>query len=188
MLAARQLFLERGYAAASMDAIAERTAVTKQTLYSYFSGKRALFMSVVEDIMGNSLAFDLSLDKPQTHDELRSVLYRVGKHINSVIVEPDYIQLLRVVVAEPGLGKLFERGITVRALRSLTTLFEEADRNGLMVAKHPATTAQFFMGGFVTRIFLQGLLMQSGKKGIRKQTKSELSQYVDEFLKHAGVM
>lgn len=192
ILAARQLFLERGYAATSMEAIAGQAGMTKQTLYGYFSDKRSLFLSVVEDLMGDPLGLDLSHDKLHSSDDVRAVLYRVGAYINGVIAEPDYIQLLRVVIAEtitePGLGKLFEGGVTARALRSLTTLFGAAKRDGLITIKHPTIAAQFFMGGFVTRIFLQGLLMQSGKRYIRKQTKTELSRYIDEFMRYAGAI
>lgn len=191
-LAARQLFLERGYAATSTEAIARRAGITKQTLYGYFSDKRSLFLSVIEDLMGDPLELDLPLYKLHSSDDLRAVLYRVGTYINGVIAEPDYIQLLRVVIAEtitePGLGKLFERGVTARALRSLTALFGAAKRDGLITIGYPAIAAQFFMGGFVTRIFLQGLLMQSGKRYIRKQTKSELSRYIDEFMRYAGAV
>lgn len=190
ILAARQLFLERGYAATSMEAIAGQATVTKQTLYGYFSDKRTLFTSVIEDIMKGDRWPDLSLHTLQSADDLRTVLLRIGGHINNVIADPDYIRLLRVVIAEtiaePGLGKLFERGVTVRALRSLTALFEAAKRDNLLSIDHPGITAQLFMGGFLTRIFLQGLLMQSGKKYIRKQTKPELTRYIDEFMRFVG--
>jgi TetR/AcrR family transcriptional repressor of mexJK operon len=190
ILAARHLFLERGYAATSMEAIAGQASVTKQTLYGYFSDKRTLFMSVIEDIMEGDRWPDLSLDTVHSTDDLRALLLKIGTHINRVIADPDYIRLLRVVIAEtiadPSLGKLFERGVTVRALRSLTTLFDTAKRKGLLPIEQPGTAAQLFMGGFVTRILLQGLLMQSGKRYIRRQTKAELSKYVDEFMRYAG--
>jgi TetR/AcrR family transcriptional repressor of mexJK operon len=186
-LAAQQLFLERGYTATSMEAIAAQADVTKQTLYGYFSDKRALFLSVIENVMGAAWAPDSSLDKLYSADDLRTALLKISTHINSVIAEPEYIQLLRVIIpeasAEPGLGKLFDKGVTVRALRSLTALFRTAKNNGLVTIEYPAIAAQLFMGGFLTRIFLQGLLMQSGKRYIRRQTKVELSRYVDEFLK-----
>ncbi|HSX33697.1 MAG TPA: TetR/AcrR family transcriptional regulator [Candidatus Saccharimonadales bacterium] len=188
--AARQLFLERGYVATSMEAIATQAVVTKQTLYGYFSDKRALFMCIIEDIMGGSSEPRIAASTVCTPDDLRKALYQLGAHINGVIAEPDYIQLLRVVIAEsisePGLGKLFERGVTVRALRSFTTLFGAAQKNGLIAIEHSAIAAQFFIGGFLARIFLQGLLMQSGKKYIRKQTRAELLRYIDEFMRLAS--
>ena len=185
--AARQRFLDKGYAATTMDAIAVEAGITKQTLYRYFADKRTLFMSVIEDVMGGPEDFALPPDAAQSPAALRAALQKIAGHINQVIAEPDYVRLLRVVIAEtiaqPELGKLFERGVTARSLRSLTRLFSAAKKQGLLLIGRPAITAQFFMGGFVTRIFLQGLLMQSGTRRIRRQTKQELSEYIDEFMR-----
>src|SRR5438045_3350559 len=46
--AAFAVFLERGYAAASMDAIAERAGVTKPVVYACFESKEALFAALME--------------------------------------------------------------------------------------------------------------------------------------------
>ncbi len=45
--AATALFLDAGYGAVSMDAIARRAGVSKRSVYSYFSGKEALFGAVM---------------------------------------------------------------------------------------------------------------------------------------------
>lgn len=44
---ARELFLEQGYAAASMQQIADAVGVNKATLYHYFRDKQALFIAVM---------------------------------------------------------------------------------------------------------------------------------------------
>jgi AcrR family transcriptional regulator len=44
--AARELFAEDGYAAASLDAVVAKAGVTKGALYHHFSGKRDLFAAV----------------------------------------------------------------------------------------------------------------------------------------------
>ncbi len=46
--AARELFLERGYVATSVNAIAERADVAPETIYSTFGTKRALLGEVVD--------------------------------------------------------------------------------------------------------------------------------------------
>ena len=48
---ALSVFVERGYAAASMDEIAKRAGVTKGTLYLYFPGKVELLKSVVRQAL-----------------------------------------------------------------------------------------------------------------------------------------
>lgn len=46
--AATRIFATRGFAAASMDEIAEASGITKPMLYSYFGSKEGLFLACVE--------------------------------------------------------------------------------------------------------------------------------------------
>ena len=43
LAAAARLFMARGYATVSMDAVAKEAGVSKATLYAHFTGKEALF-------------------------------------------------------------------------------------------------------------------------------------------------
>jgi AcrR family transcriptional regulator len=47
--AARAMFLDEGYSAISMEAVANRAGVSKGTLYARFPSKAALFKAVVEE-------------------------------------------------------------------------------------------------------------------------------------------
>lgn len=51
--AALEIFLERGFEAASIEGIAKRAGVTKRTIYARFPDKKALFCAVVEETIGN---------------------------------------------------------------------------------------------------------------------------------------
>src|SRR5437763_9530179 len=59
--AARKLFLDLGFDAASMGEIARAAGVSKGTLYVYFADKYALFEAIVEreSLEQRKLAFDL---------------------------------------------------------------------------------------------------------------------------------
>lgn len=50
VVAARDLFGERGYAATSIDEVASRAGVTKGALYHHFTGKADLFQEVYEQV------------------------------------------------------------------------------------------------------------------------------------------
>ena len=50
--AAKDVFLDQGYELATMDAIAERAATTKRTVYAHFEHKQALFAAMVEHSAG----------------------------------------------------------------------------------------------------------------------------------------
>ena len=47
--AATRVFFESGYADASMDEIAREAGVSKQTVYSHFGAKEALFGAFIRD-------------------------------------------------------------------------------------------------------------------------------------------
>ncbi|MDP5041225.1 MAG: TetR/AcrR family transcriptional regulator, partial [Paraglaciecola sp.] len=47
LVAAGELFLEQGFSGCSMDMVAKHSAVSKQTVYSHFSNKEALFTAVI---------------------------------------------------------------------------------------------------------------------------------------------
>jgi len=50
VVAARDLFGERGYAATSIDEVASRAGVTKGAFYHHFGGKADLFQEVYEEV------------------------------------------------------------------------------------------------------------------------------------------
>ncbi len=62
--AAKELFLEYGYATITVDQIADRAGVTKRTLYGHFPSKLALFVHVFDDYL------------QQLHDEMSKILTR----------------------------------------------------------------------------------------------------------------
>src|SRR5260370_39286886 len=49
---AEALFLDRGFVGASVEEVAARAAVSKQTVYKQFESKAALFVAVVQGMTG----------------------------------------------------------------------------------------------------------------------------------------
>src|SRR5580698_4504059 len=47
--AAEELFMDQGFGAASMDAVAKRAGVSKKTIYCFFDNKEKLFEAVMTD-------------------------------------------------------------------------------------------------------------------------------------------
>lgn len=106
-----ELFLSEGYERSSMQRIAENAQVSKQTLYSHFSDKEALFRScLVQKTIHNAEEYDKfrSLD-------LLPGLRKISLHYLSVISEPEVVQVWRLMITsaekEPNLaGMFFETG------------------------------------------------------------------------------
>lgn len=47
---AREVFLNKGFKGATIEEIAQASNLSKPTIYNYFTGKRALFLSVLDDL------------------------------------------------------------------------------------------------------------------------------------------
>lgn len=105
--AALRVFIARGFEAASMEGIARAAGVAKLTLYRHFETKEDLFVEVarraqlsVRERLGTQV--DLSAPLEQVLREIIAMLYDGMTH-------PDYLAVMRMVVAEssrfPKLGR-----------------------------------------------------------------------------------
>ncbi len=97
---AKQVFLRDGYAAASVDDIAQAAHVSKATLYSYFPDKRLMF----EEAVGAEIA---RVAKAQPIDipngmKAAKALPLLSRQIAGWLVAPHTVNLYRVHVAEAG--------------------------------------------------------------------------------------
>jgi len=136
LAAATRLFLERGYARTSMEAIAGAAGVSKATLYAHFRGKEELFAAIVEARIARlAEALDEDGGEPVPAERLRRFAHRfVG-----LVADPESLALYRLVIAEgdrfPALARIFwERGpararaMTERILGELRSWPDDASR------------------------------------------------------------
>lgn len=107
--AATQLFLSRGFEAASMDAIADAAGVAKVTIYARFPDKDALFRAVLEhkcERIGGEQLLSGALGRTTV-----DALIEFGRRFVAQITSPDSLAMHRVLMAEgarvPRLPELF---------------------------------------------------------------------------------
>jgi TetR/AcrR family transcriptional regulator, mexJK operon transcriptional repressor len=121
-----RLFLRQGYQATSTDAIlAEAGISSKETLYRHYGGKEALFVDVLSHLSVDRLALPAELSTspmPEDLPALHKALTTLAREILSLMSQPQYLALLRIMFAEAPrfqrLGPLFlstipERGISI---------------------------------------------------------------------------
>src|SRR3546814_12990916 len=80
--AGTEIFLELGYEAATMDHIAAKAGVSKQTVYNHFQSKDGLFKATIADLTSALMAPLVVRDLPSSPPERllrRSEERRVGK-------------------------------------------------------------------------------------------------------------
>lgn len=135
--AAIQVFIEDGYAA-SMDRIASRAGVAKQTLYNQFGSKEQLFAEVIRQSVD---AITLSLDEPGV-DLRQSLLHFVevfrrralsqrglGLHRALIAEAPRFPKLARVIYekgpanARDALARFLQAAMDIGQLRKADAQF-----------------------------------------------------------------
>jgi TetR/AcrR family transcriptional regulator, mexJK operon transcriptional repressor len=129
--AAREEFFAHGFAAASIEAIAEAASVSKVTVYNRFTSKEALFAAVVERECGQMSA---GLEQLGAEDgELRQQLIGFGKRAIGFLSQPHVIRFERRIAAEsqhmPQIGELFLNAGPRGMRRKLVHLLEQAVSN-----------------------------------------------------------
>src|SRR5215813_9806214 len=132
--AAHRLFLRQGYLATSVDAIlAEAGISSKETLYRHYANKEALFVDVLSHLTLEEPAFAEQLARlPAPHDlpSLHQTLTNLSREILSLMCQPDYLSLVRIIIAEaprfPQLGTLFFSTVPQRGLAMVTKLLKQA--------------------------------------------------------------
>jgi len=143
--AAAHIFINEGYTAATIDAIAAQARASKRTVYSRFPSKMALFEAVVSDHIEQSFASIAKLLQEtvakQTLD-VRGRLLVIGKAFRAAATDPTSQALERIVSAEartfPALVARFHHEGFTNAVKLVGRILADAG------AKEPAIAANAF--------------------------------------------
>jgi TetR/AcrR family transcriptional regulator, mexJK operon transcriptional repressor len=134
LAAARKVFMQLGYEAASMDAIARLAGVSKATLYTHFDGKDALFAALIvsecrqlSDQIGRR-----AFDEP----DIRLALRSLAEDFNNLLCTDEGLAMYRMVVAEtprfPELGSIFYASGPKVMIDRIADLLRRAAERGLL--------------------------------------------------------
>ena len=92
------LFIQDGYAATSIEAIAASAGVSKRTFYARFESKSAVFLAVVRDLIGAWLTgFEESIEVAET---LEDALLAASRKMLDVALTPAALALHTLLNAE----------------------------------------------------------------------------------------
>src|SRR6266478_6177368 len=143
--AAAKLFLSGGYLGASMDEIADLAGVSKQTVYTYFSNKEALFAA-----MASALSNEAS--------------DRVHNNVAEYRDDDDLEGYLVLYAGGPG-----------RAIASLAAIFERLAKRGALAIDDPLLAATQFnwliMSAPLNRTMLLGDAAIPSSKELREHVR-----------------
>lgn len=144
---AAAIFLEQGYAGASLNGIASAARVSKATIYARYGSKRALFSATATHTvatMRSDLRSIVTTNRPP-----EAVMRDFALRIADEVGDPTRLALLRLAIAEraaaPELGEVLHAHIA-ETVQPITGYLERLQACGAIDAGHdPAMLAAHFI-------------------------------------------
>jgi TetR/AcrR family transcriptional regulator, mexJK operon transcriptional repressor len=138
LVAARDEFFAHGFAAASIEAIAEASKVSKVTIYNRFATKEALFAAMVEQ---QCFLMSAGFDKlASQHDDLHQKLIDFGEKVIDFLMQPHVIRFESRLASEsehmPEVGELIDvidQAIANRTLKPCDSSLAAGHLYGMIV-------------------------------------------------------
>jgi TetR/AcrR family transcriptional repressor of mexJK operon len=143
--AATSSFLARGYAS-SVDDIARRARVAKQTVYQHFASKDELFKEVARDLAKRVM---VGLEGARTIDEVRASLLRFSLEYRRRALGADGIATFRTLVPEVPRFRALARAMYANTagemVRRLADFLARANAEGKLRVPDPEFSAEMLM-------------------------------------------
>jgi len=177
--AALDVFSEQGYGA-SIEQIASRANVARQTIYNHFGGKQALFETALER------AISALFESVKAEDAvLRERLIRFGLVFRARVLSPRSIRLHRVLTGEaprvPDLARSFFDRCFLGSTAQMASVFERAMRDGELRRDDARDTARLFMEMLIGPDRWRMLL--GGESPDPATEQDSVTRMVDHFLR-----
>ena len=178
--AARKVFLDVGFGAASMDTIANVAKVSKQTVYNHFGSKEELFAAMIKSYVEQKLVvFTEAAKSGRPEETLRAIAHQF---LDPGAAE-QRVAMYRILMGEaprfPELGGIFYGAGPAVVRKFLADYLAEQHRRGIMRVENPALAAELFYG------MLNGCQLKAQLGTDRLPDK----QAIDAYIEHAvGLM
>ena len=189
--AATDLFLQNGYLGTSMDEVAQRADVSKQTVYAQFSSKEALFFAMV-GAMTSAAASQVhgALGMARDGEDVAGYLRACAERQLLVVLTPRLMQLRRLVIGEvarfPQLGRAVYEGGPKRAISAIASALEKLADRGLLAIDDPVVAASHFnwlvMGDPVNRAMLLGDDAIPSRAALRRHAAKAVHVFLEGYV------
>jgi TetR/AcrR family transcriptional regulator, mexJK operon transcriptional repressor len=181
--AAGQIFIELGFSAATMGAVAAVVGGSKVTLYNYFSSKEALFEAFVVEAGRSGIERLLNV---QTHGhEPRKILNELGIRLLELVTTPAVIELDRLIISEakrqPELSRIYYDNGPKRAFSAIIYVMEKLMQTGFIHGVSANMAALHFKALCCSEI-LEHQLWMLGPIPDEVQQQSIVTNAVNVFL------
>jgi AcrR family transcriptional regulator len=184
--AAEDIFLAKGYHAATMSDVAKAAGMSKKTVYTMIQSKAELFGVLLAH--RHSL---LNFPEPQSHWTIHDLLTANLVALARFLLSPGQIAILRLIMAEythsPDLGRVFHRNRVTKAKTQLEScLVNLAVQQGCPAAKAKEMSAMLF--GMAIGEFHIGVLIGFRAPPTKQALEKRVRQAVDIFVAGCSVL
>lgn len=182
--AAAELFLGQGFQGTSMDAVAQRAGVSKQTVYSHFANKEELFKACI----GAKVAgYGFDETAVVEDDDLRTALLTVARRFVELLLDPDVVAMHRVVMGEaasqPRIASLFFDSGPKRTKAAVCRFLKrQVDKGLLRIPEDQLLYAAVQLLNMAIGMYQLQLLLGLRDSVEEAELGPHLAQVVDDFL------
>ncbi|HEX3701632.1 MAG TPA: TetR/AcrR family transcriptional regulator [Phenylobacterium sp.] len=181
---AEEVFVEQGFAAASMSEIAARLGGSKGTLYNYFRSKDELFEAYV--LRRCVLNLDDIYVVRAEGEHIGEVLMRLGRAYLGRVLSDDNLRHFRLIIAEaernPEIGRAFYEAGPLKGSGRLAEHIGKWAAEGKLKVADPQRAADQFLGLCQNRYFKQRLCNYVPEL-TTAQVETEVAAAVATFLR-----
>lgn len=173
LLAAVELFTEKGYEGTSVDDIALVAGVSKQTVYSHYGNKQTLFALAVEAKCRES-GMDPELIDPEIPPEV--MLLKMGHQFVALLTSPESVRVHCVCTSSaethPELGRLFFEHGPQHAVQVVADYLKAQHQQKRLHIEDPNQAAWQFL------CMLKGEAQMRAQFNMKGQPRKELDAYI----------
>jgi AcrR family transcriptional regulator len=159
MDAAERIFVETGYGAASMNAIARESGMSKKTLYQIFPDKLSIFVALV---LNYDVSSFYSTKAPAGTGDLYAEVRDLLLEFSRFVLSPRQVALTRLVIAEakhsPELAQSFYDNCLDRGVQIVSDRLEKLRVTFLEKGYDVDTVANIILGATLTTLHVRTLV------------------------------
>lgn len=182
---ARQLLRERPFVSVSMEMVAERSGVSRRSVYNHFPDREQLYRASRELLLAELAGLINPTLPPTQRPEL--ALLRFAQSLVRLFDDERYAELLLSVIrdgpAQPWIVEAFDRRVRAPLLQALELYFMKVQAGGRLTVEDPALAARFFLGLVESRTIVPALMGETGEATERVSNPDIAAQITAHFLR-----
>ena len=145
--AAKALFLKNGYAATTMDDVAKKAGLTKQTVYSYYRNKDVLFQVMILSLCERKTPADADYIPDDVPFE--TLMTNIGSKLLDLITSAEVLATTRLVIAEserhPKVAKAYYESGTQQIVHMISGFLQVMNKRGVTAIPNTESAASYFL-------------------------------------------